>query len=487
VALPEVVPIRAKPFYPDLFGRLPGDLFKPLASANHERYWALLTRLHRNRFGPDAPLPPAEGLPVRDLVVDIERELSENDPWEEEDGTTPTTSINARAHVILGRLVESGWLEKGKYGAEKVITMSPVIGHFLDQLVSFAESGPVYIGAKIHSIEGLIDRVHDGDAGGDVLMEAAQQTRNLLQYVRNTSNLIREMMASLRKTNNPADFVNQFFDYIERVFLGDYRELRTREHPLAKRHAIMRTVEAVDESPDERNRLVGWYEENRFPGDRRRAEVQYERDLSRLRELSRMDEYLDRLDNEVRRANRQARVYLDYSIRTVRPIDQLVRNAIHALEVGKVTDLANPFPAGGLVSADGLAVPRTRTARPQASALRTVQPSPMEIARSRLAQRAMHARMLFGPKLTAYLLAQASNNEVGSNALDTSTVENGRAYQELAKIAFHLRAGDVKVKRDAASQVPGFVVTPQGNTEEDHPFISGVPFSVARRTQRSKA
>lgn len=40
---------------PPLFDRLPGTIFKPLASLNHERFWAVLAGLHRTRFGPDAP------------------------------------------------------------------------------------------------------------------------------------------------------------------------------------------------------------------------------------------------------------------------------------------------------------------------------------------------------------------------------------------------------------------------------------------------
>lgn len=490
MALPEIVPIRAKPRHPDLFARLPHDLFKPLASPNHERYWMLLTALHRKRFGPDAPLPPAEGLPAREIIADIEQLLEDSDPWvdDEDDSTTATvaTSINARANMILIRLVDTGWLERGRHGAERVISMSPQVGHFLDQLVSFADSGPVYVGAKIHSIEGLIDLVQEEEAGGDVLMEAALQTRNLLQYVRNTGTVVRDMMVSLRNTTKASEFVRQFFDdYIEKVFLGDFRALRTQgDHPLSKRYAIIRRVDAIDESPIDRERLINWYEQNQFQGNRPRAEVQYERDLFRLRELSRLDEYLDRLDNELRRANRQATVYLDYTIRTVRPIDQLVRNAVKVLERETEHLVPDPFPPGSLASQGALALSRTRAPRPQAAPLRVVQPTPRELAVARLSQRAMHARMVYGPKMTEYLLSQVGDSSVSNDTLVTGTVPQGRAYQELSRIAFHLRAGDLAVKQAARSQTPGFIVTPMGDTEEEHPFISGAIFGVARRMPR---
>ena len=87
-------------------------------------------------------------------------------------------------------------------------------------------------------------------------------------------------MDSLNTAVTPAQYLYKFFnDYIERVFIGDYRELRTRDHPLSKSHQILRMVEQLDESSSERERLIAWYERKQFPGDLDKAERQYARDV----------------------------------------------------------------------------------------------------------------------------------------------------------------------------------------------------------------
>lgn len=136
-----------------------------------------------------------------------------------------------------------------------------------------------------------LQMVLDGNASGDSLAEAAEQSRNLLEHVRNTSTNIRDLMESLHQDITTAQYVQRFFsDYIESVFIGDYRELRTREHPLSKRGQILAKIESIHESEAQRKRLIAWYESKRTSGDAKKAERLFERDIHRLSELQRIDE-----------------------------------------------------------------------------------------------------------------------------------------------------------------------------------------------------
>lgn len=489
MAFPELTPIRAANVaLPPLFARLPGTLFKPLASLNHERFWAVLARLHRNRFGPDAPLPPSNGFPIREIIADIERELDDSDAWEDEEGSAPAANLNVRANMIFNRFVDTEWLRRGRHGAEKVVTMSPATSHFLNLLMQFAESGPIYVSGKINSIFGLISMVENEEASGDTLIEAAQQARNLLEYIRNTSTIIRDLMESLSKEATPSKYLSKFFsDYIERVFIGDYRELRTREHPLSKRQQILRTVEGIDESQSERMRLIEWYEKKQFPGDVARAERQYERDLHRLRELARIDEYLDRLDDEIRRANRRALAYLDYSVRTVRPIGQLINVAIENINGGTMLLMSDPFAAGAMINGMSLAMPRKVTKRLAPSRLRKVLPAPEDIARAHVMQRARDARAMNAPKLAAFLLQQlADKPHIGSAELAIDKVVDGRAFQALSTVSAAVGSQSLTLQKEVRSMVPGFQVTPQSIDEVSHPFMSGKSFLVARKNAKKE-
>ncbi|NHR04490.1 hypothetical protein HA052_04705 [Chromobacterium haemolyticum] len=67
-----------------LFSRLPPRFFAPLVSGSRERYWAVLVELLDRRFGPDAPMPPVQGYPVRMIQDDITAMLEGMDYWDDD-------------------------------------------------------------------------------------------------------------------------------------------------------------------------------------------------------------------------------------------------------------------------------------------------------------------------------------------------------------------------------------------------------------------
>ena len=379
-----------------LFTRLPDRLFSPLASINRHRYWALLCRLHEKRFGPDAPLPPSRGFPTKLIVQDIIEALEFEDVWDSEDANDlDTCSIDLRAAAIFNRFYDCGWFRIDQPRFEKKVTMQPAVSQFLTMLISFAETGPVFVSGKIRSIDANLQMVIDGSASGDSLAEAAEQARNLLEHVRNTGTNIRDLMESLHQNISTAQYVQQFFSgYIERVFIGDYRELRTTEHPLSKRAQILARVEDIRESQAHRGRLIAWYESKRTPGDPKKAERLFDRDLNRLAELQRIDEYLERLDDEIRRANKRALAFLDYRLRSLMPSDAMVKLAIKSVIKQGVPLMADPFAPSEMMSEDRLAEPRRAIERAAPSPIRTVVVSDEQIARSRIMLRARANRII---------------------------------------------------------------------------------------------
>src|SRR5258708_3407142 len=243
-----------------LFQRLPGRLFGPLASPNRLRYWKLLCHLHERRFGPDAPLPPSFGFPTREIPREIEDELQAQDEWELEDGEVAETPLNIRAIEVFNRLRDSGWLRVDRHGVRDMVSMAPAVAQFMNRLVEFAQTGPVFVAGKVRSIEANLLLIVRQNADGDTLQEAASQTRNLLEHVRNTGTNIRDLMASFSIGVTTAHYVQRFFsDYIERVFIVYYRELRTSEHPLSRRRQILDIIESIHADPQHRERLTRWY------------------------------------------------------------------------------------------------------------------------------------------------------------------------------------------------------------------------------------
>lgn len=463
-----------------LFERLPDKLFAPLASLNRYRYWALLCQLHARRFGPDAPLPPSNGFSVRDILQDIEDELLTQDMWESEDDQTPETPPNIRAHMVFNRLVDAGWFRLDTFGLEKRVTMRPPVSKFLTFMVAFAETGPIFVSGKIRSIDINIQQVLEGDADGDTLAETADQARNLLEHVRNTGTTVRDIMEALSKETATAQYVRLFFNqYIEHVFIGDYRELRTKEHPLSRRPQIIRAVEELQESEHHRNRLINWCETKRCSGDRKRAELLFEKDVQRLLDLRRIDEYLERLDDEIRLANRRALAYLDYRLRSLRPVDHMVKHVIEALASDQPPVMGDPFPADGLMSGEGLAEPRKYVERPEPSSLRRHVPSEEELARSRVMLRARDARTITPPKLAEYVREQVdAKGRASHESLKLDSVCNVRSFQTLATVGLAMSAGSRRLLLSAMTVARGFRVRLGNITEIEGKGISGRPFTI---------
>jgi len=461
-----------------LFRRLPERIFSPLASANRQQFWTLLCALHVRRFGPDAPLAPSEGFAQRDMTRDIEDVLVELD-WEEE-GEDPATPLGIRANMVLQRLIETGWLRTDRHGVEKRVGMSPAVSQFLTQLVTFAETGPLFVAGKVRSIDANLRIVSD-EMDGDSLAEAAEQARNLLEHVRNTGLNVRDVMAALTPELSTGEYVRRFFsDYVTDIFIGDYRELRTREHPLSRRQHILDLVERLAGSAEVRSRLLSSYQTRRCSGDEARAKRLLERDFDRLRELSRIDEYLDRLDSEVRRANKLALTFLDYRLRSLRPVDDLLKRAINALV--DAPEVVVPCSPGPMLASESLAEPRRTVERPLPDALRRSIPTDRDIALMRIANRILEARQITPERLAAFVASQKDEQgRISSDGLNIDNIEAVVAKQVLADIALAM-GGTEQMRRNARALARGFDVMPDhGEPESVDTPLSGRRFAIKIR------
>ena len=483
MAVPSVTPASMA-----LFQRIPERLFGPLASQNRHGYWALLFHLHRRRFGPDAPLPPSYGFLQREITQEIEEHLKYADEWQPESGDQPDTPLNIRVIGIFNRLVEAGWFRLEKYGIEKTVNMAPAVGQLLTQLINFAETGPVFVSGKIRAIDAAVAQVHKGEASGDLLREAAEQCRNLLVYIRNTGTNVRDLMAAIGAQPTTAQYVRSFFtSYLQEVFIGDYQELRTREHPLSKRQQILDAVTDIDTQPEQRSRLLDWYVNRLCSGDGRKGQAAFQRDLQRLYELDRIEEYLERLDEEIRVANRRALAFLEYKLRAIRPIDNLLRQTMDRLISNPDIDVAPVFPPDALMGGARLAQPRKEVPRLAPTPLRQVIISDRTRAISNLVRRAQERRSITPMKLRAYAEKVLQDTvSVGSEALPCGSIEDLRAFQALTSVAMATNSRISRLEMEGRTSAPGMELRYTSDEAVEHPYLSGKPFTLSWRKRQTK-
>lgn len=468
---------------PPLFAIVPSGLFGPLAGANRERYWALLGRLFDEFFGPDAPIPPSDGFQRREITAAIERYLLSDDPWENEDGDTPDASLNVRAQVIYDRFRGAGWLRQDRIGAREMVSMVPAVSQFLSMLVEFAERGPTFVSAKVRSIELQLQQVVAGNSFGDALDEAADQARRLLASLSSMSFKVRDLMPELSRSETTAQFARQWFErYVSGFFIGDYADLHKAEHPLARRSAILAMAEQIEGSALH-DSLLNWYGEHLTGRDTERAKERLQRSLRRLRELERIDEYLGRLDEDVRQANRRALAFLDYRLRAPDKLDVLLSRACRgALREPKDT-LRLPIAPGALMDEAQLRAPR-RKARPiERSANIVHRPTPEQLARLNLLRRMKRARLVTPEDMARYVGRQlAREDNLDSFRLEIASIEDLRAYQTLLTLALRShRIGGLRRDDPLGRVLRGFRVELfDAGTPVDNGYLRAPAFAIHR-------
>lgn len=418
---------------PPLFDRLPPGLFRLLGAENGPRYWDVMVRLLDQLWG-EGGRSPGEEAPRPAVVRAIESLLAADDPWEE-DLATP---VAVRAHTFLNFLIDTGWLSQRQRGIVDMVTIRPVVAQFYTVLSEFALHEPAFIASQVRSIHLNLSAVASGDAGGDQYREAAKQAKQCMAHIVNTGWRVQELMTALLKRTSAREFVAGFFeDYIQKVFIADYSELRTRDHPLQYRSQIIARTLQFQNDADKRDRLVRWYQDKLADGDRIKADLLYERDTRLLLRLRDVEHQLQRLDEEIREANQKAMVFIEYKLRAPKHLDKLIDRALSATTVLEEGAIALP-PAPKLRHASrwGLAKPRSLPTPSEATAVERAQPTLAELAMQALRRRMAEARMVKPVQLANYVLRHLMHERrITSDALTIESINDLCCYQRLLLMA----------------------------------------------------
>ncbi|MFA7521761.1 MAG: Wadjet anti-phage system protein JetA family protein [Halothiobacillaceae bacterium] len=419
---------------PSLFDRLPEGLFGPLGSANRRRYWDILTVLYDDYFSETVVAPP-EGYNRRDLVVPIERYLEDVTDWVAEDGDDFSTPINVRANQILSRLIDAGWLSETPVGLRRVVEIRPDVRQFLEMLFNFADQGPQFIGGQVQSIYNNLKAVSDNPSENAVAFhQAAEDTKGLVNSLSATGMQVRDLMQHLRRMESASDYIERFFtDYISAIYIADYRELHTSNHPLQRKNDVLEITQELRFDDAKRQALLQWYGKNRW--GRLTAEQQMERDFQRFGVFERIEDHLDRLSQVVRKANQQAIAYIHYQLRTSSDLDQFIDRTLERLcALPEGTRLDTHFASGSAFAQARLAEPARKRPAPKRKALRRRELSPEQLALRHLL-RAMQENRTVSPRLVArYLDAMLGDREeMASDEITVTSVRDLCVFLALAR------------------------------------------------------
>ena len=235
------------------------------------------------------------------MVASIERFLVRWDDGHETISEELGTPVNLRAHDALSSFLDSGWLSIDRVGFTQFMIMRPTVQSLFELLKTFAEQGPEFIGGRVQSVRNnLLQVLADPEKNAAVFQVAAKECSALLRMLNTTRMRVREASEYLRAQESTHLFLEKFFgDYISSLYIGDYSDLFSRNHPLASRWDIVDLASRITEEPESREQLRRWYRKNLRCRSNEEADVWIDSDTAHVLALREVDRLLARLKDAV--------------------------------------------------------------------------------------------------------------------------------------------------------------------------------------------
>lgn len=468
----------------NLFDQLPQNIFAVLHGANARRAWELLNRLATQYFGPESELPYPDGYLHGDITKEIERFLLDQG-WDTEEGQATSTNLNVQANYLLSRLVDSGWLCEDKVGARLFISMRPAISRFFEVLQHFATDGPQMIGGNIQlvhaQLKSAVANPREQAAG---FITAANLCVRLIGSLNSTTFRVRDLMQELTREKATHIFVQRFFtEHISEIYIRDFKELRTENHPLRHRMEILSLVHDLTRSEPARSQLLQGYRDQ--PGHRAGDEEEMmERDVERFHRLMSIERFLERMDRIIDATYQRANAYLGYRLKATERIEAAVsdsiRSAIRADRHGIPIE-ANILSPSPLVNEAHLYVPSQRRPKPAPSAMRKRVMTPRERAVHQLRKIMIANRDTSVATLRQYVGQHlAEGQSLSVSEMPTDSVRDAVAQVALSRLAMIVKNNPAKFRHDPLLRNIGFSVEARGVQRVDTEFFNLPDFTVKR-------
>lgn len=468
----------------NLFDRLPPGVFALLTGNNKRRAWDLLVRISERFFSADCVPPYPEGYLHDQITKELERFLLEGE-WDESE-VASKAPLNIQANQLLGRLIDTGWLIEDKVGVRSFISMRPVVARFFEVLDSFVQDGPQLVGGSIQMIHSQLKSVATdpkGQAAG--FHSAAQLCSRLINSLNSTTVRVRDLIKDLTQEDATSIFVKRFFtEHIEEIYVRDFRQMRTENHPLMLRFEIISLVRQVTSEEPAYSLLLEGY--NQLPKLLHvSAEEALARDVSRFERLLDVEKFLERMDRVIDAATRRALAYLNYRLRASERVEDILRST--AERAGEASRLGIPVE-GRLLSPDPIVAeyrlrsPTSPPAKPIRRAMIKRQMTPRERAEL-LIRKAMIAHRDTTPAaVRKYINTYLQPGEKApAESLPINTVSDAVAMVVLIRYALLAEASPQAFEKSPLLRNLGIAVTLTPGQRIETEYFEMPAFIVMRR------
>ena len=450
-----------------IFGKLPDEIFRPLAGKNRFVFETVLKQLHAV-FGDDEN-PESDALSRQVILEEIKHVLLMEDQGislDDEDEGVTYDSPGQAAEYIYGRLLSCGWIEKEEDGYNIAIIPNPNASILLDALIGIEHLEKASYGLTVLSIYNHLDTVcKDPKERGLLFAEAVSRTREFTTHLRNITYSLKEVQEKLATTREPRELLKNFFDdFVENILIADYKTLNSADNPFRFRSRILDTLRAIEYSKDIYPELVTQYQTQQNI-DHAEASFRFRRDLRYIRKVfESVDRRLAKIDTFRFRLEKRVGETVKILGRSMPGISNRILDLMQQISVLSDNDL-NDAPClapAKLLQISGISrfstkTPRGRKEQPAPQVLKPKIQNPEAAARRKAIREYMKKRKFNPQKVSDYLSQQIKEQTaIEGKDLTVSTVDELLCFLQISQYSRYSR------KNPAAK--PTFLVRNKGTT-----------------------
>ncbi|MDY0189773.1 MAG: DUF5716 family protein [Desulfuromonas sp.] len=409
-----------------LFGKLPDEIFRPLAGQNRHIFEKILKQIN-SIFG-DEENPASDALRRDAVLTEIHQVLiaEEHLALMDEDsniGEVYSTPSSA-ADYIYRRLLATGWLEVEDEGYHQYITPNPSATLLLEALLQIENSEKKSYGLIVVSILSHIETaINQPKERGMVFLNAVSATREFSAHLRGILFSLKEVQELLIKTKDPKQILANFFEeFVAGILIADYKTLNSTDNPFRFRGRIIELLRQAEGLAEIKQPLIEHYQEH-YQIDEEDARYRLTRDIEYIIKIFKgIDGRLNKIDAFCTRLQNRVDETLRFIDRTMPGASNRIAELMHNLgeRLDDTDDLDMPAPPRThqlkLFSAFSIYSPHGRKEKPSAQVLRSRTLSPEAIARKNIIREYMKKRAFEPMRVVRYLDKQMDKRTVMSAA-----------------------------------------------------------------------
>lgn len=217
----------------NIFDEVNNDLFRPLTSINKRKYVDILTLIWEKCKR--MPMYAIEKSTIFDMVEEYFYGLGEAVELEPDEESENSDSQDARfiAGSFLRRLRETGWLleKEGEYEEESKLAINYKVVPIIKAFQEIVNPTIITYKGKLFKIYSMLANTKDNNSPYEsILKEVSEDFDNLNQALRILAASIEDHINILTQGKKPADVLELFADYEDKIVVGSYHRFKTNDN-----------------------------------------------------------------------------------------------------------------------------------------------------------------------------------------------------------------------------------------------------------------